>query len=128
MPYKDSERKKQWEREHREQRNARRRRQSVPARPILSKSTFDADSAQTVQTARNRLVEMIGRNGRNQSPLGPGNSLKPAHHPNAHDECRSIWKSIAASIFALGIVVIAAFSGMAITTDIGLPFQPRRQP
>jgi hypothetical protein len=31
MPYKDPERKRQWEREHREERNARRRRSVFPA-------------------------------------------------------------------------------------------------
>ena len=33
MPYKDPERKRQWEREHRERRNASRRMQRLPARP-----------------------------------------------------------------------------------------------
>jgi hypothetical protein len=32
MPYKDPERKRQWEREHRQQRNAQRKLQRLPAR------------------------------------------------------------------------------------------------
>ena len=34
MPYQDPERKRQWEREHREQRNARRRQQRLEAQDI----------------------------------------------------------------------------------------------
>jgi len=34
MPYKDPERKRQWERDHREERNARRRKQPFPAETI----------------------------------------------------------------------------------------------
>jgi hypothetical protein len=44
MPYKDSERKRQWEREHREQRNARRRMQTQAARsagPSVPKPAHD---------------------------------------------------------------------------------------
>lgn len=40
MPYKNPERKRQWEREHREQRNARRRR-SEQLEPIALRSTPD---------------------------------------------------------------------------------------
>ena len=36
MPYKDPERKRQWEREHREQRNARRRTLKLAAQPIVT--------------------------------------------------------------------------------------------
>jgi len=36
MPYKDQERKRQWEREHREQRNARRRELRLTTQPILT--------------------------------------------------------------------------------------------
>jgi hypothetical protein len=43
MPYKDPERKRQWEREHREQRNARRRREYLVAR---SKPAHDPPSDQ----------------------------------------------------------------------------------
>jgi hypothetical protein len=37
MPYKDQERKRQWEREHREQRNARRRELRLTTQPILTR-------------------------------------------------------------------------------------------
>jgi hypothetical protein len=40
MPYKDPERKRQWEQEHREQRNARRRR-GEQLEPIVLRSTPD---------------------------------------------------------------------------------------
>jgi hypothetical protein len=36
MPYKDPERKRQWEREHREQRNARRRALRVTAQTVVT--------------------------------------------------------------------------------------------
>jgi len=37
MPYKDRERKKQWEREHREERNARRRENRLAERAFLAR-------------------------------------------------------------------------------------------
>lgn len=56
MPYKDPERKRQWEQDHREERNARRRASAVPARvvPILrtkvSTGTPDPSSAAAKST------------------------------------------------------------------------------
>jgi len=41
MPYKNPERKRQWEREHREQRNARRRMQDVNARSGRHQKSHD---------------------------------------------------------------------------------------
>jgi hypothetical protein len=49
MPYKDPERKREWEREHREQRNARRRMQHITARSgqqNIAKPSFDPVSDQ----------------------------------------------------------------------------------
>lgn len=41
MPYKDPQRKRQWEREHREQRNARRRTIRLAARTVNPKAVPD---------------------------------------------------------------------------------------
>ena len=52
MPYKNPERKRQWEREHREQRNARRRMQHVSARSgpqSIAKPSLDPVSDQKSQ-------------------------------------------------------------------------------
>ena len=49
MPYRDPERKRQWEREHREQRNAARRKQPLPPRSgqyAVPKPTPDPSSTQ----------------------------------------------------------------------------------
>ena len=53
MPYKDPERKRQWEREHRVQRNVRRRMQPSDARtkPGLSNPAPDPGSNQQAQSA-----------------------------------------------------------------------------
>jgi len=45
MPYKDPERKRQWEREHREHRNARRRNQHLTAQGVPSLRTMVAKPA-----------------------------------------------------------------------------------
>ncbi len=53
MPYKDPERKRQWEREHREQRNARRRAQCLAMRllkPSVPKTAPDPISDQKPQS------------------------------------------------------------------------------
>src|ERR1022692_4919569 len=52
MPYKDSERKRQWEKQHREQRNAMRRKRRLGVRsgqPIVPGTTSDIASALCTQ-------------------------------------------------------------------------------
>ena len=53
MPYKDPERKRQWEREHREQRNAKRTKQHVAAqmKPCLPNPVPDPSSDQPTKSA-----------------------------------------------------------------------------
>jgi hypothetical protein len=64
MPYKDPERKRQWEREHRERRNAKRKMQHITARsgqPSIAKSSPDPVSNQKSQdTWRTILGWAIG--------------------------------------------------------------------
>jgi hypothetical protein len=52
MAYKDPERKRQWEREHREQRNARRRAQPPRDRPLAKTST----TARTDSSAKKYVI------------------------------------------------------------------------
>jgi hypothetical protein len=61
MPYKDSERKRQWEREHREERNARRRRPVFPAHmtPNVPKPAPDPISHQEPGSAWNAMAGII---------------------------------------------------------------------
>jgi ferric-dicitrate binding protein FerR (iron transport regulator) len=64
MPYKDSERKRQWERDHREQRNARRRMQHLAgrSRPIVTNATPDPISRQEPRSTW-KIVAGIGAFG-----------------------------------------------------------------
>jgi hypothetical protein len=61
MPYKDPERKRQWEREHREERNARRRKRYIegPAIPIAPTTSHDPISNEDLQNAQ-LIVAVIG--------------------------------------------------------------------
>jgi len=60
MPYKDPERKRQWERDHREQRNARRRIQAARVgHPSLPKPVPDPVSAQKPTNAW-KVLQTIG--------------------------------------------------------------------
>jgi hypothetical protein len=61
MPYKDPERKRQWEREHREERNARRRRPVFPAHmtPNVPKPAPDPISNQEPGSAWEVMAGMI---------------------------------------------------------------------
>jgi hypothetical protein len=62
MPYKDPERKRQWEREHRGERNARRRRQLFPAHmtPNVPKPAPDPVSHQEPGNAWEVMAGIIG--------------------------------------------------------------------
>jgi hypothetical protein len=64
MPYKNTAAKQQWEREHREQRNARRRRRNVTARiesigPIsVPDPRFQSEDASSLTTASSQELEV----------------------------------------------------------------------
>jgi hypothetical protein len=87
MPYKNPEHKRQWEREHRGQRNARRRTQQsdLGSRQHTSPKTFD------LRTALRR-------------------ARKPADDP-VSNEPRSSWKSTLCWVVGIGVVLLAAFTG-----------------
>jgi hypothetical protein len=74
MPYKNPERKRQWEREHREQRNARRREQGLDARsgqPTVSNTTSDMTAAQgTLRNSRTYLNSRQQPNDRGKVVIG----------------------------------------------------------
>ena len=61
MPYKDPERKRQWEREHREERNARRRTNSPPI--VLNRpreaATADLITEQKADTGANMIAALV---------------------------------------------------------------------
>ena len=56
MPYKDPELKRQWEQEHREERNARRRKQPLTV-PYRVHDRFRFEKRQPVGRLRRQLVE-----------------------------------------------------------------------
>jgi hypothetical protein len=62
MPYKDSERKRQWEREHRQERNARRRKQPVQevTTPIALPTSHDPTANEELQSAQLMLMVVVG--------------------------------------------------------------------
>ena len=89
MPYKNPEHKRQWEREHRGQRNARRRMQRPDegSRQHTSpKSTFDLRSA--LRSAR-----------------------KPAPDPVSSRKPKATLKTILGWAVGIGVVLLAAFAG-----------------
>ena len=93
MPYKNPEDKRQWEREHREQRNARRRMRLAATR---------------------------------SSPILP----KPALAPISSENPKSTWqvlKRIGGFALAVGIVVLAALSGINVPVPggAGRPLAPQ---
>ena len=62
MPYKDSERKRQWEREHREERNARRRKSMSsrsPAPSGVDATLHDPNSTQVPLTTMNVAIGLM---------------------------------------------------------------------
>ena len=91
MPYKNPGHKRQWEQEHRGQRNARRRmqrsdlgsRQHTPP-----KSTFDLRTA--LRSAR-----------------------KPAPDPVPGQKPKDAWKSILGWAVGIGVVLLAVFAGVS---------------
>ena len=63
MPYKDPERKRQWEREHREQRNARRRERAINGALDLSNvdaPVLDPNSAQELGSPKMIVSLVVG--------------------------------------------------------------------
>ena len=90
MPYKDPERKRQWEQEHREQRNARRRVQRL-----------DIGSGQSsVPTATSDIASALRTRVRVQAP-----------DPASDKESQDIWIALVALAVAIGVVLLAVLAG-----------------
>src|SRR5207244_10988267 len=110
----DPERKRQREREHREQRSARRRQNSgTPAvRPDVQKPMLEPTLAQTLQSHRKPIVEML-----RQERQGRAAIAKPAHDPisKGHSGAWSVVKVIGGFALAVGIAVLTAWGGMDAT-------------
>ena len=88
MPYKNPERKRQWEREHREQRNAVRKTQRHNER-----------SGQ--HSAPKPVIDIVAALRSHRKP--PSNPVS--------NEPKSSWKTILGWALGIGVVVIAIFAG-----------------
>ena len=96
MPYKNPERKRQWEQEHRGQRNARRRMQRLNARsgqPSASRATFDIAAA--LRGAR-----------------------KPAANPVSGQKPQPAWKALLGLAVGIGVVLLTMFAGASPTDSV----------
>jgi len=76
MPYKDPERKRQWEREHRLQRNARRRKNRLVAR--MAPTTHDPVAAQEPQSNWKTVLGWIAFIGITALAAWSGASVPPS--------------------------------------------------
>jgi len=91
MPYKDAERKRQWEAEHRAQRNAWRRMQRLGTRsgqPSVPKATSNIAAAL-------------------------GSHRKPAPDPASDQKPQGRWKAVLGLAVGIGVVLLAAFAGVS---------------
>ncbi len=92
MPYKDPERKRQWEQEHREQRNAMRRMQRL-----------DAGSGQpSVPKATSNIAAALRTQVRERAP-----------DPASDQESQGTWIALLGLAVAIGIVLLAVFAGVS---------------
>jgi ferric-dicitrate binding protein FerR (iron transport regulator) len=93
MPYKDPERKRQWEQEHREQRNAVRRTQR-----------FDAGSGQpSVPKATSDIAAALHTQVRKRAP-----------DPVSDQESQGTWiTALLGLAVAIGVVLLAVFAGVS---------------
>jgi len=92
MPYKDPERKRQWEEEHREQRNAKRRVQRLDAglgQPSVPRATADIAAALRTQV-------------RERAP-----------DPASDQESQDIWIALFGLAVVIGVVLLAVFAGVS---------------
>jgi hypothetical protein len=111
MPYKDPERKRQWEREHREERNATRRREYLVAR---SKPAHDLISAQKHQAARRLVLEIIRRRKQGlAAQTARPNIRKQVPDPVAEDKPTNGWKALLGCALAVGMAGLAAWGALS---------------
>ena len=105
MPYKEPERKRQWEREHRQQRNARRRMQTQAARSGGSSAPKPAHDLAYVAQQAILLARL----------------RKPAPGPVSDEKPKSTWKTILGWAVGIGVVLLAAFASVSPRTpgDLG---------
>jgi ferric-dicitrate binding protein FerR (iron transport regulator) len=89
MPYKNPEHKRQWEQEHREQRNAKRRTQRL-----------DAGSGQTTMPKPANPIAAALDSVR-----------KPAPDPASNQKPQGRWKALLGLAIGIGAVLLAAFAG-----------------
>ena|ERR1700731_2666909 len=124
MPYKNPERKRQWEREHREQRNAKRKMQREPARSGQSDIPTPAPdpvAARKMQANRKLVLEII-RVRKLRSRSGHVSAPKPSPDPASDQKPKSAWKvvaGIAVFVLAVGTGVLAALGGVSGSLDSG---------
>jgi hypothetical protein len=106
MPYKDPERKRQWEREHREQRNAQRRTRTRAGKQIQP-GVLDPGFKRRLEAARNLI----------RGQVMTDHSSKAAHARHADHRTGSGWKAWAGFMLAVGLFVIGVMS-TAVPTEI----------
>lgn len=97
MPYKNPEHKRQWEQEHREERNAKRRVER------LAPGSGHATRA----SSTNKIA-------------APRTFRKPTSDPAPDQKTNSGWKEILGWAVGLGVVLLAAFAGLS-SPDSSLP-------
>jgi hypothetical protein len=107
MPYKDPERKRQWEQEHREERNARRILQRAPGRSGQPSVPKPAPDSIAVIVARLK---------------------KRAPDPASDQKPKSTWKAILGWAVGIGVVLLAVLTAVNVPLygDLG-PSPGRRQ-
>jgi hypothetical protein len=91
MPYKDPERKRQWEQEHREQRNARRRVQRL-----------DLGSGQASVPKTSDVAFALRTQVRERTP-----------DPASDQEPQGTWVALLGLAVAIGVVLLAVFAGVS---------------
>ncbi len=113
MPYKDPERKRQWEREHREERNARRRKHTVTARVVPNLRTKTSPDP-IPQSTRDIIARLRAR------------APKP-HGPAPQQEAGDDWMVILAIVAVFALMLLANLNGVAMP-DPGTAGQPPDHP
>jgi len=91
VPYKDPERKRQWEREHRQERSARRKLQRIPAR------SGESSMSSTTPDRTSMIVARL---------------KKQVCDPVPQQQPTSGWKVLLGVALGLGVLVLAAIAGI----------------
>ena len=133
MPYKDPERKRRWEREHRAQRNARRRLQRPPARSGRASVSKAEPDPISVLVARLKKRDPKAATATRTSATKPTSDIvaalrnlrRPAPAPVPDQKPQGTWKAILGWAVGIGVVLLAAVASVNPPTPSGLGPSPR---